>query len=93
LWWRRSLDFHPLTAAKFNKEILGQDKFNEFVKGKLILVDIVMAPLWKLKPEVKTRNKELAIQYGATKIPTVILADSTGKKLGELPYALLHAKP
>jgi len=78
-------DRNPTTAMS-NTEILGQDKFNEFTKDKLVLVDIYMYPKAKLSPADRKRNEALAEQYGVTKYPTAVITDCDGKELGELPY-------
>ena len=62
-------DRNPTTAMS-NNEILGQDKFNEFVKDKLVLVDIYIFPKSKINPADRKRNEALAKQYGVTKWPT-----------------------
>jgi len=61
-------DRNPTTAMS-NLEILGQDKFNEFTKDKLVLVDIYMYPKAKLSPADRKRNESLAEQYGVVQTP------------------------
>ena len=76
------------TVEKFNKEILGQDKFYAYARDNgVILVDIIMGAKKPKNPTVAKQHAAAVKKYGVKKQPLVIVADSAGKLLGELEYA------
>jgi thioredoxin-related protein len=82
-----STDGHP-TVAKFNKEILGQDKFCAYARDNaVILVDIIMGTKKLKNPAMAKQHAATVKRYGVKKCPLVIVTDSAGQPLGELEYA------
>jgi thioredoxin-related protein len=73
-------------CKRLNKEILSQDGFKDYAAKNLILVELDY-PRGKSQPkEVKAQNAQLMDQYKIEGYPTVIVLDSSGKKVGELGY-------
>ncbi|MCX7010590.1 MAG: hypothetical protein NTY53_25655 [Kiritimatiellaeota bacterium] len=76
------------TVEKFNKEILGQEKFYAYARDNgVILVDIIMGAKKPKNPATAKQHAAAVKKYGVKKCPLVIIADSAGKPLGELEYA------
>ena len=75
------------TVRKFNKEILGQDKFYAYAKDNgVILVDIIMGAKKSQNPTIKKQHQQAVKKYNVKKCPIVFIADAEGKVLGELGY-------
>ena len=73
-------------CKRLNKEILSTPEFQKFAGDKLVLVELDF-PKSKSQPgAVKSQNAKLAQQFKIEGYPTVIVLDSTGKKVGELGY-------
>jgi thioredoxin-related protein len=73
-------------CKRLNREILSTPEFQKFAGEKLVLVELDFP---KSKPQagaVKAQNAKLARQFRIEGYPTVIVLDSTGKKVGELGY-------
>lgn len=88
-----SADGNP-TVRKFNKEILGQDKFYAYAKDNgVILVDIFMGAKKTKNPEIKKQHQQVIKKYSVKKCPMVLIADAEGKVLGELGYAAGGPEP
>ena len=76
------------TVEKFNKEILGQDKFYAYAKDNgVILVDIILGAKKLKNPALAKQHQAAAKKYNVKKHPLVIVADPEGQPLGELEYA------
>ena len=79
-----STDGNP-TVARFNKEILGQEKFYAYARANdVILVDIIMGAKKSKNPATAKQHAAAVKKYNVNKCPLVIVADSAGKPLGEL---------
>ncbi|TAN37963.1 MAG: hypothetical protein EPN23_03630 [Verrucomicrobia bacterium] len=75
------------TVRKFNKEILGQEKFYAYAKDNgVILVDIIMGSKKPQNPAIKKQHQLAIKKYNVKKCPIVLIADVEGKVLGELGY-------
>ena len=73
-------------CKRLNREILSTPEFNAFAGEKLVLVEVDFP---KSKPQsaaVKKQNASLADAHKIEGYPTVIVLDSSGKKVGELGY-------
>ena len=88
-----STDGNP-TVRKFNKEILGQDKFYAYAKDHgVILVDIIMGGKKSKNPATAKQHAAAVKKYNVKKFPVVLIADTTGTVLGELDYAAGGPEP
>ena len=73
-------------CKRLNREILSTADFKKFAGGKLILVELDF-PRAKGQPAaLKSQNAKLAQQFKIEGYPTVVVLDSSGKKIGELGY-------
>jgi protein disulfide-isomerase len=73
-------------CKRLNKEILSTPEFAKFAGEKLVLVELDF-PQRKSQPAaVKAQNAQLAQRFKIEGYPTVIVLDSSGKKIGELGY-------
>ena len=73
-------------CKRLNREILSTPEFQKFASEKLVLVELDF-PRSKAQPAaVKAQNAKLAQQFRIEGYPTVVILDSTGKKVGELGY-------
>lgn len=73
-------------CVKLKKEVFSQPGFEAYAKKNLVLVELDF-PHFKTQPEaLKKANTALAKQYEIEGYPTIIVLDSTGKKLGNLGY-------
>jgi protein disulfide-isomerase len=82
------------TVRKFNKEILGQDKFYAYAKDNgVILVDIIMGAKKSQNPTIKKQHQQAVKKYNVKKFPVVLIADPDGKVLGEIGYVAGGPEP
>lgn len=71
-------------CVKLEKEILSQKNFKEWAAGHAILY---MADFPNGKPKIdEAGNRKLMKEYGASGFPSIIVTDSSGKKLGKTGY-------
>ena len=71
---------------EFNTK-LGSAEFNSYSNGRMILVNVIVsgAKGWeKSQGASLLKSRAIAQQLGATSVPTVLVLDSTGRKLGQL---------
>jgi thioredoxin-related protein len=73
-------------CIKLDKEVFSTSEFGEFAKKNLVLVKADFPRSKKLPPELKKANEQLQKKYADPfqGYPTIVLVDSTGKKLGEI---------
>lgn len=70
-------------CKKLHKEVFVTDEFADYAKKNLILVEIDF-PRSKPLPEAQQKaNDKLKAEYNIRGFPTLVVLDSTGKKLGE----------
>ncbi|MEO6004625.1 MAG: thioredoxin family protein [Opitutus sp.] len=73
-------------CKRLNGEILSTPEFKSFASEKLILVEVDFPKSKPQSPAVKRQNASLAETHKIEGYPTVIVLDSSGKKVGELGY-------
>lgn len=73
-------------CKRLNKEIFQTPEFSEYAKKNLELVEVDFPQRKKQAPELKKANQALQAKYGVQGYPTLIILNSSGKKLGELGY-------
>jgi protein disulfide-isomerase len=70
-------------CIKLKKEVFDTEEFKKFAEKNLVLVEVDF-PNKKPQPEaLKAANEELQKKYGVQGFPTVVILDSTGKKLDQ----------
>ena len=74
-------------CIRLNKEVFSQPEFAEYAKKNLVLVELDFPRSKEQSKELKAQNAKLQAQYKIEGYPTIIVLNSEGKKVGELPYA------
>jgi thioredoxin-related protein len=70
-----------------HRQILSQPAFADYAAAHLVLLEVDFPRAKAQSDAQKAANEKLANQYGIYAFPTVIVLDSSGKKIGELGYA------
>ena len=73
-------------CARLDREVLSTPDFKRFASENLVLVKLDFPQKTKLPPGVELQNEQLAKKYGIKGYPTVIVLDSSAKKVNELGY-------
>jgi thioredoxin-related protein len=68
------------------RQVFSQPEFKDYAAEHLVLLEVDFPRMKELSDEQKTANVQLAERYGIEGFPTIVLLDSTGKKIGELGY-------
>lgn len=69
-----------------DKEVFSKPEFKEYASKNLVLLELDFPRAKKMPPETQKQNERLAVQYGITGFPTVVVFDANGKPLGALGY-------
>ena len=69
-----------------HRQILSQPEFADYAASHLVLLEVDFPHAKAQSDAQKAANENLANQYGIYAFPTVIVLDSSGKKIGELGY-------
>ena len=73
-------------CIRLNKEVFSQPEFQQYAKDNLVLVELDFPRSKPQEAADKARNENLATQYGIQGIPTIVVLNGEGKKVGELGY-------
>lgn len=73
-------------CIKIDKEIFSKSEFKDYAKKNLELVELDFPRGKTLPAKVKAQNEKLAQEYGIQGFPTIVVLNSSGKKVGELGY-------
>jgi protein disulfide-isomerase len=73
-------------CIKLNKEVFSQEKFKEYAKANLVLVEVDFPRAKEQSAELKKQNQDLQDKYKIEGYPTIIVLNGDGKKVGELGY-------
>lgn len=73
-------------CMRLNKEILTTPEFTQYAKEKLILVEVDFPKKRPQSATLQRQNAKLAKRFNIEGYPTVIMLDSSGKKVDELGY-------
>ena len=73
-------------CKRLNQEILSTPDFARYAKEKLILVEVDFPKKRPQSATLQTQNAKLARTYHIEGYPTVVILDSSGKKIDELGY-------
>ena len=68
------------------RQVFSQPEFKDYAAQHLVLLEVDFPRMKELSAEQKAANEKLAERFGIYGFPTVIILDSSGKKLGELGY-------
>ena len=69
-----------------DKEVFSKPEFKEYATKNLVLLELDFPRMKKMPPETAAQNERLALKFGITGFPTVVVFDSEGKPLGALGY-------
>ena len=69
-----------------DKEVFSKAEFKEYATKNLVLLELDFPQRKKMPPETAAQNERLAMKFGITGFPTVVVFDSDGKPLGALGY-------
>lgn len=72
-------------CKKLAENVLQTQQFQDFAKGKLILLYLDFPHKQKLPPPLARQNKEWGSRYRITGFPTVLLLDADGREIGRIP--------
>lgn len=73
-------------CKRLQKEVLKTPEFNKYADEKLILVELDFPHAVPQSGAVKAQNAKLADRFKIEVYPTVIVLDSSGKKVGQIGY-------
>jgi thiol-disulfide isomerase/thioredoxin len=73
-------------CKRLEGEILSTPEFKEYAAAKLILVKLDFPRHTPQSDQLKAQNTQLAQQNGIRGYPTVVILDSSGKRIGTLGY-------
>ena len=75
------------------RQVFSQSEFKDYAAQHLVLLEVDFPRRKELSPEQRAANEKLAEQFGIDGVPTVIILDSSGRKIGELDYMPGGPKP
>ena len=73
------------------RQVFSQPEFADYAAKHLVLLEVDFPRAKALSDAQKVANQKLADQFGIYGLPTVVVLDSSGKKIGELGY--MHGGP
>ncbi len=74
-------------CIRLDEEVFDTPEFEEWAKGKVVLLKLDYPKRKPQSAEIKARNAELQKKYGIRGFPTILLLDGNGNKFGKLGYA------
>jgi protein disulfide-isomerase len=72
-------------CMKLHRDVFSKKAFKDYAKEKLILVELDF-PKGNQSKKLKEQNQALQRAYAVTGLPSVLLVDSDGKRLGRTGY-------
>jgi thioredoxin-related protein len=75
------------------RQVFSQPEFKDYAAQHLVLLEVDFPRTKELSAEQRAANAKLADQFGIDGFPTVIILDSSGRKIGELGYMPGGPKP
>ncbi len=73
-------------CIKLNKEVFSKPEFAAYAEKNLVPVEVDFPRGKKQSAELKQANQALQQKYKIEGYPTIVVLDSSGKKVGELGY-------
>ena len=68
------------------RQVFSQPEFKDYAAQHLVLLEVDFPRTKELPAEQRAANAKLADQFGIEGFPTIIILDSSGRKIGELGY-------
>jgi thioredoxin-related protein len=68
------------------RQVFSQPEFKDYAAQHLVLLEVDFPRTKELSPEQRAANEKLVEQFGIDGFPTVIILDSSGRKIGKLGY-------
>ena len=75
------------------RQVFSQPEFKDYAAQHLVLLEVDFPRTKELSAEQRAANAKLADQFGIDGFPTVIILDSSGRKIGDLGYMPGGPKP
>jgi len=75
------------------RQVFSQPEFKDYAAQYLVLLEVDFPRTKELSAEQRAANEKLAEQFGIDGLPTIILLDPSGRKVGELGYMPGGPKP
>ena len=73
-------------CIKLHKEVFDTQEFKDWAAKNVVLLELDFPQKKAQDAALKAKNKELSDKYKVEGFPTIVILDTTGKKLGELGY-------
>ncbi len=73
-------------CIKLHKEVFDTQEFKDWAAKNVVLLELDFPQKKAQDAALKAKNKELYDKYKVEGYPTIVILDTTGKKLGELGY-------
>lgn len=73
-------------CIKLNREVFSKPEFKEYADKNLVLLEVDFPRRKEISAEQMQQNEELARKFEVMGFPTILVFDSSGKKVGELGY-------
>ena len=73
-------------CVKLDKEVFQKNEFKEYAKKNFVLLLLDFPRAGNQSAELKKQNKELAQKFQVQGFPTILVLDSTGKKIAQNSY-------
>lgn len=67
------------------KEVFSQKEFQAYAAKNLVLMEVDF-PQFRLPDAVKKQNEQLGAKYKVEVLPTLVVLDASGRKLGQFNY-------
>lgn len=73
-------------CMKLDREVFSKPEFKEYADKNLVLLEVDFPRRKQISAEQRAHNEKLAREHEVMGFPTILLFDSSGKKVGELGY-------
>jgi protein disulfide-isomerase len=80
-------------CVMLERQVFSQPEFKDYAAQHLVLLEVDFPRMKELSREQRAANAQLAEQFGIEGFPTIIILDSSGRKIGELGYMPGGPKP
>ncbi|MDQ2658820.1 MAG: thioredoxin family protein [Verrucomicrobiota bacterium] len=73
-------------CIRLDREVFSKPEFQDYAKKNLVLLEVDFPRGKELSAEQRLQNEQLAQLHGIQGLPTIIVFDGEGKKVGTLGY-------
>ena len=73
-------------CIRLRREVFSQPEFQEYANKNLVLMEVDFPRRKEQTQDLRLQNQHLAMQYNIEGVPTIIVLNGEGKKVGELSY-------